>query len=311
MSKQTETVVASTETDQLQDMPTLSVDRVLGHIFSEIDINPENLARFYESLPHENKPPLSELTIHLSATPLLVNTKEADFVDSGTIYWKGTSNDRFRSTPELPKTSTPTIVLYVGSALLYSLIREDRLDEELSVTVSHELTHYAQGPKGGETSRTCFSWVKDRLTLMGYRAAIGALGLLTDSRWAKTGSASFALSEVLTDNGWPNALKVALGTAALTHVIGKKKRKEVLHDPNLGHEKYLEDEREVDARTHERYNTKIINFKLAPGNINFSLSPINELELQDIINPKNQGTDAEIKTLVARHRELSQKPPNR
>ena len=220
------------------DAPLISVDRTLAHFISEIEIDLEELAGFYEALPHENKLPLSDLPLHYSATPLV----NGDVITLGQILWKGTRSQKPTSTPELPVSEGPLIVIYVGSALL-ELTDKEAVSEQLTNTTKHELTHIAQGDPSAAAEMTRRQKLTNHAIYLGETAL---LGVVVDRRWAKTGAASFMASEALWGLGdTGGSLKLAAAAAFIAHLIGRKSRQ--ARDAERQHENYLQEEREVEA----------------------------------------------------------------
>ncbi len=284
----------------LDNMPTISVDRALGHILNGLELNFDALKNFYNALPHANKPSLSDLSIHFSASSVLEGKKGDETGSFGQILWDGTKSDKPSTTPELDKTNHPTIIIYVGTAAGVMPSEQDEytdtlLAEELTETLSHELTHYAQG----EISKRL-----GKAKRLGYKAlasSVGTLsGITTDTNWLKVGTAGLISSEALTDNGLPNSLKVAAGTAAIIHIAGKGKRQRALMDK--AHSNYLERDREEDARHHEDGSIGLV------GATGFT---VNKALLDKMTINMNKGVLTAATRSVARdeHKKLAFKVP--
>lgn len=119
-------------------IPTVSVDRAVGHLVQSLSLDIDELALYYQSIDFENKPLLSDLHIHFSA----LSVEDRETYTTGSIAFDGTRHERGNVTPELrPKTTLPTIVVYIGSAIR----SERKIDKEISEAITHELGHYAFG----------------------------------------------------------------------------------------------------------------------------------------------------------------------
>lgn len=263
------------EAEPIRDVPTVSVDRALGHFAYLVDVDTTALHDFYYSLPHKNKPPLANLHIHLSATQLLDDRTE-NVVTYGVSYKKGTGVDKFDPAPELPPTDSPTIVLFVGSLFAdseHSWVSSDSIREELSSTITHELTHYAQGLHNN-TPEPLAARIRLQAELI---ALHGLLGLLNDKRWRFGGGASLLATELFTDNDLSRSLRLAAGTAIGIHFLGHNSRaSKRAHDTSPDRFKaYQERPREEDAIAHETSDTSIVTVKpgIIPG------AKINEIKL--------------------------------
>jgi len=121
-------------------MPTVSVDCALAHYLRSLEVDLEKIQDFYESLPHQDKPPLDECHIHFSA---LAPSREA---------WIGYGLHLKNAEPSMNDPLAPpttTILIFVGS-----MIMQEKLSK-LPETLSHELAHYArrntsQAPRSDE-----------------------------------------------------------------------------------------------------------------------------------------------------------------
>lgn len=290
----------SLETKNSSGLPTISMDRALAHFFTELNVDPEILSNYYDSLPHDNKPPLRDLWMHFSASPVSRRTEDdTELVTSGVTLWRGT-RDLKSTTPELPETFGPTIITYIGSALILTETDSVPYDSKnvathISQTARHELAHYAQGPPKSIDKVSRFNKIKDEASLLG---ATALLGLVKDGRWRSAGMAGLAASEIFSDNSLPTSLKVAGATAAMVHIAGRKKRG--VQQEDQYHDHYLEYEGEVDARLHDKAAFEIVKFNALDVDADV---------LKSIAIPNDRGMRATRHMARKMHKDLALKSP--
>jgi len=320
----------------LGDFPIISMDRAVSHFFEAVDPLYENIARYYNALPHPDKPPLSNLHIHFSATVITENYEldgsQIHLTTRGHFAYDGLGGKVAADhTPELPKKpDSPTIVIYLGgilySAMLGSEYREQTI-EALNEVLAHELAHYAQRPdlhglqarlaKVKKASRE----TRSEATIF----AIDALyGLIHDTRWARNGLTAATGAELLSF-GTPGAAAVTgLAVAALTHAAGVKTRRTLVAQAKERDEvpdqyekeleartkdatfrKYQEKPTEADANHHAEHHTEHAH----PALVSTSLRPyVVYTHLQSLVLPDSVDQKPEHYIANAAHRRLSLTP---
>ncbi len=110
-------------------MPTISVDRALGHPAVSCELDPDAIARFYNDLPLGDKPPIEDCWIHISSLAM----NENDCAVFGAHYL-----DKELTKHDDPQAPPANIVIYAGTFVLAGST------EALSDVLQHELVHYAQ-----------------------------------------------------------------------------------------------------------------------------------------------------------------------
>lgn len=127
--------------DYKELIPTISVDRAIGHLVTDLSVSIEQLTEYYESIPVDEKPNLSDLHIHFSALAV----EDRHEYTTGSIIFGGTSVERQNVTPELqPPTSETTVILFIGSAIRNSTSMK-KVRKKISEALTHELAHYVNG----------------------------------------------------------------------------------------------------------------------------------------------------------------------
>lgn len=250
---------ASVEVGPEMATPTISVDRALGHLLKAVDVNLPAVNDFYNDLPLENKVDLNRLHIHLSvAAPQEVTTDtstQGQFLGYGT---KHTDRSFRKLIPELPPTTDPTVIVFLGNYLLAPedgkkpkpCTSADFHDETIAMfiteTIAHELVHLAQlDPAVVEKSPTVREKAvhKTKLTaLKGLQVAIASKSDLI------TGVGTGVLTEAATHAGAGSVI-VGAGSAGLAFLLHNGDRRE--RRLRSGYESYREQEHEEEAREHE------------------------------------------------------------
>ncbi len=266
--------------------PTISVDRALGHVLDDIQVDLDELRSFYYELPHEEKMDLDQLRIHFSAARP-VNNRFGSIV-SGRYMGYGLSEakrDTKKTVPELEDTTQPTIIVYVGSAFIekedgvnYRFTDMEEFGETLNVlisqTINHELTHFAQD-EAGDHRETPNSIEKAR-NRVAYFAATSLLRLFQNKQDVVLGFGAAGAAELATSGG-TGSLVVGVGTAALSHRLNKGRR--AIEKDRESHEEYRSQDYEEDARSHQYADTEVATIAL-----------VGEIDL-----PKGHGIDSFIK----------------
>lgn len=213
--------------------------------------------------------PCPNCTCIISATTI----RDERSIQSGVSTARGLATAQTDSTPELAtKPDGDTIVIYVGSILHRALRRKMTSDEiaaEVNATTAHELTHYAQrGTVPLEAAPTRREKAKDLLVTAALRAAISSIyvasGILSDSRWAKTGATTAISTEMMSFGSPAKDLAAGLIVAAITHASGTRSRRRARRAKQLNetHEDYLEHPDEIEARSHENTPIKLVSLTL-------------------------------------------------
>ena len=297
------------DVQRIKDMviPTISVDRAVSHLIEDFEVDIDGIQSFYYSLPHPSKLQLENLHIHFSAARP-VNHKIGT-VGSGVFFHRGTKSsskyDR-KLTPELESTDKPTILIFLGSALLeredganYQFTDKQQYSEVINMlineTLAHELTHFAQIDEADTVIPSTFKRLTDCAQLA---AAKGLLSILRNKRDVAVGLCSAAIAEVTTSGGM-GSLAVGIGTAALSHKANINDRRVIRAEKDFS--RYKESDKEIDARKHQEDAPELCSVVM----------------VDDIVLPKGHGVDSFIKpegerlTLALahdRHKELSVTP---
>ncbi len=239
------------------DIPSVSFDRSLSHFAFNIDIDMQAVQDFYYGLPHPDKLPLDRLHIHFSssrpAEELTGNVLSGDFNRKGTKHIWGSCK---MLTPELNITDRPTIRIFLGSAML-ELSNADEyrntsktalssfMSEDISETLAHELTHFAQTSEADLVLPTASGRKSAHAK---YLLASLALGTLRNRKDIVVGFGVGVLSEAISEGGI-RSIVAAIGAASLSHIANRKDRKTL--QAQKDYKQYKERENEVDAREHE------------------------------------------------------------
>lgn len=217
------------------EQPTVSVDRTVGHYWQSFDIDPGMVSDFYASLPHENKPPLSDCSVYFSALA---------FVDASSVAY-GIRLDNPERSREIDRHAPPVnIMIFLGSFLL----RGDETSLTPSEALAHELAHYAQNNEPELMSEEEIM-LRTRIRLS--QGWFKRLGFALSA--ASYSGAYVAISELtIGDTDLEIAGLYGLGAATLSRLISYRKRKKMLFELQKElHEIATAHESEVDAREHE------------------------------------------------------------
>ncbi len=221
------------------------------HVPFEISLS--EMARFYATLPHPDKPSLANVEIHIQPEQgrddgyTLLHGKKKSAIDpvTGRLVHH--------------------IHIYTGSSVRGN--SPDAAIEQLNATITHELTHVAQS--GGDEYRIALAALlkaRDERSKLS-RTAISALlypvaraaylmhSVVTDGYWLLGG----AMGSVVSASGETAGSGISYGTgiavAGLVHAARFRKHvRRVMEDRHLI---YLKEDKEVDARQHETAAYKI------------------------------------------------------
>ncbi len=242
-----------------EKFPSISTDRTVGHMLEGVDVDPSAMEWFYEALPHESKPPLAELSVHLSASELTFPKYER--ITVGELAMFSSRRAIAARMPGLEETlvGPPLIGVYVGTVISEALDkpeeeREQWVEGMLNRIVAHELAHYAQF--GGQPDISFVSRARLNGKYAGKRLGFVAKEIDNDSRWRDGIIAGFLGSAVLTgDIGFSG--KIAAGAGLLAFAAGHDKRSMGVRTKVF--QTYLDKHIEKDARSHEDTNAGIIS----------------------------------------------------
>lgn len=237
--------------------PSISFDRALSHYAEYVDIDLPAIQEFYYGLPHEDKLPLDKLHIHFSASrPENHLTDVVTFGRFSTLAAMRTNRKHRRTTPELGDTGMPTICIFVGSFIpelrnkkVVDATNPDAISvsvsQEISETLAHELTHFAQ------RDERCFQ------TLSRFKALKSDtknrfdkfLARQVKSKKEAVLGIAVGLASELSGNSHNGSLLMGIGATALSNLLHRKDRK--IAEAKEDFQNYLANETEIEARESE------------------------------------------------------------
>lgn len=252
-------VQPTSEADIERMTPVISVDRAVAHA-GDWALPLDEIREFYygEFQDRPEKPDLNQARIHVSAG----RKKDArrngkGNITEGHLFYNGLLDHKERSAvPELYQTNhkfTPgehTIFLYTGGALLPDSKDEEpaKIDsaeasKKFTAQLTHELTHLAQLRKGDKYRKpTILEWAK----MLGQRATQSIIkrpgDVVLDSLIPGSAAAYFLEKGANPGVIVPLAAGLAASAFWLSGLLDREENKV---------SNYLNDEREMDARSHE------------------------------------------------------------
>jgi hypothetical protein len=290
--------------------PTIHVDRALGHALDDFDVNVFDMQRFYEGLPHPNKPDLSELEIVFSATAV-TDRNDTHRAETGNMMEHAIYPLNEVYSPEQPRRLKPRATVMLGGVLLHA--RQSKTDKEmseicLSEIITHELVHYAQF---GAPELWPYPDKKthDKEKLDDYKNSLKETLCheLQVVRWnhgfKALGASAVAASEMFTAASTTDSLGRGLAVATAGYLLANGKR--IIEDTNqcaadMQYKRYLDRAHEVDARAHASGTAVATTLKLRPNYSDY-------LDKMRVSQEDLGGVHAQLVT--RRHRELSLLPP--
>jgi hypothetical protein len=193
-----------------ESYPTISVDRAVGHYYEDVNVDPEAIARFYEPIPIDAKPPLSGCHIHVSGLAQAISRHAIGY---------GVSYDKQERALKRDPLGPPTdISIFAGSFAV------GNPSETLtpSSVLAHELTHFAQPRQTRVINDTDRSREQKELEL---RLRKGCLVPGFIAKAALVGYVEYVAMNEIT--GYRNPLLagvVGVGAAALANLITRRRR---------------------------------------------------------------------------------------
>lgn len=301
---------ASVEASGEIAIPTISVDRALGHLLKSVDSDITEVQDFYDGLPHDDKVSLDNLHIHLSAAkPVNI---AIDTVLHGYFAKYGTKHVERRvrkATPELPPTVQPTVVVFLGGHLIRG---EDAESHEptvssqyhdevpsffLTETAAHEIAHFAQMNPADLEGLS----VASRVSRWMHRGMLrGMLTAVSATRDLAVGAGAGLVSEVVARPPGMGSVVIGGGTAGLSYFANRKARTTQRLDRDF--EYYQRRENEQDAEAHaedvmeDLCSVELLDEVILPGGYDFD----------SFVKPE----DKKMRSMVAnyKHKNLSMTP---
>lgn len=240
--------------------PTISVSRSVYHLLDDIAVDVDEMARFYDTLDHENKPPLNNLHFHIAAADSYFSgLRNYGYLVEGPLYHP----EQF-GMPDIPRIDANVIAIFIGSRLFDELLSEDGLNAEslsrgLNITATHELTHHAQS-EGYNPPEDQLDALLDRFSY--YRTRLGnyaSEGLMTAQFYARPaigGILGLALGAQRGMRGALTGLTGGVVAGAALHLRTADERIDELY--HAGMDDYERDEMEIDAHARETDAFRII-----------------------------------------------------
>lgn len=293
------------DAQRVQDMqiPTISVDRAIGHLVEDFQVDIDSIQNFYYGLPHSNKLNLEDVHIHFSAARPVDNA--TDTVIGGNYSKHGTKHEPRKErkiTPELKPTHKPTIVVYLGRMLIdrddgvnYNFTENkfsDSVNRLTNEALAHELTHFAQ------TDPSDIAKPSKIKRLIQLTTGKGLVGLLKSKKDLGIGFVSAALSEISTGDRM-SSIAIGVGTTAISYGINRKDRRIAHGEKEF--KRYKKKANEIDANFHQENATEMCRVTM----------------LDEVVLPKGHGVTSFVKPegepayrayANDRHRELSSIP---
>lgn len=220
-----------------QNWPTITADRAIRVLTPEIAVDPLAITTYYDSVPKDGKPPLSDLQVHASASIVVEKgaTSETDRSRFGVFLRPGQKLPHYL--PELKgskgRVINPTIVIFIGSAVVgcESVRTPEMATRIVNGAITHELVHYAQSgmdPRYIYARKPVTQQIRDETSLAFLKAQRGMYDILFDGSSLKAAAAACITSVAFWDA--EKSLLMTVGTGAIVHGLGHGARKRARHD---------------------------------------------------------------------------------
>lgn len=219
--------------------PTITVDRAIGHYFSDLTIDISALCQFYDELPHTDKPSLADCRIFISA----VAVRRRRMITRG--LYRIVRDAESGCLQKIGAPQDTNLVIFVGSILFCD---EPDKSKAMNEVLCHELTHHAQygAPAEQKQEASQEEQLAQAQLFLATRLYPALRIILASGSFLLIAALLFSFSTYAMFGG-------LLTTNLLTHFSGRKRRKERIRQLEKKlHELYRKNDHESDAFQHAK-----------------------------------------------------------